>query len=131
MGNGDKTISAFSRDAAGNVSAASTATVTLAIAAPTITLTLPAATATRATKVTLKPTDPGATGIAGYYLSENGADPAPTATWALLPTTFTVSAGDGSKTGYALAKDKNGTIHPRAQASTAGPVRSVRPRKAV
>src|SRR6185503_1028129 len=40
-------------------------------------------------------------------------------TWAVRPTTFTVPVGDGSKTVYAWAKDNNGTISDRAEATTA------------
>lgn len=46
-GNGDKTISAFSRDAAGNVSVAASVSVAVDIPAPSLTITLPAATITR------------------------------------------------------------------------------------
>ncbi|MFN8620721.1 MAG: hypothetical protein U0869_08275 [Chloroflexota bacterium] len=118
-GNGDKTISAFVRDAAGNVSLASTTVVTLLVPPPTLTLTVPAATTKRATPVSVAGADPGGSGIAGYYLSESPTTPDPAATgWAIKPTTFTFSAGEGTKTLYGWVKDANGSLSERVQATT-------------
>lgn len=117
-GNGLKTVSAFARDAAGNVSAASTVQVDLQIAGPVVTLTMPAAVTSRKAPITLSATDPGGTGLAGYYVSTTDTLPAGTITWLAKPTSVQLPAGDGAKTVYAWAKDNNGTISARVQAGT-------------
>jgi hypothetical protein len=119
LGNGAKTISAFTRDAAGNVSLAGTKVITMTLAAPTVTISLPAYTKVAAVPVTLNATDTSGTNITGYYLSESPT--APTiggSTWINKPTTFTLSATDATKTVRAWVKDGNGDISAVATAST-------------
>jgi hypothetical protein len=117
-GNGTKTVSAFVRDAAGNVSAASTVQVELLIAGPVVTLTMPAIVKGLTPPITISATDPGGTGLAGFYVSTNGTLPSGTISWLTKPTKVTIPAGDGPKTVYAWAKDNNGTVSARVQAAT-------------
>ena len=119
-GNGDKTISAFTRDAAGNVSDPDTHVVTLAVPAPTVGITMPAFTNKLTTSVSLTRTDPGTTGIAGFCVSMNSTTPlANAACWKPQPTSIVLTAGpDGDRTVYAWVKDNNGTISARGQATT-------------
>jgi hypothetical protein len=93
--------------------------VTLNVPAPTLTFALPDYANKRAVNVTARPSDPGGTGIAGYYFSENGTPPAVDAAgWQLAPTPFTLSAGDGVKTVYAWAKDRNRSLSARVSDTT-------------
>lgn len=87
---------------------------------PVATLKLPAATRNATVPVTLSATDAWGTGIAAYYLSESPTPPALSDSgWlGVKPSTFNLSAGEGSKTVYAWVKDRNGTLSPRASAVT-------------
>ena len=119
LGNGAKTISAFTRDAAGNVSAAGTQVITMTIASPTVTITTAAFTKVAATPVNVTTTDPGGTGITGFYISESATPPTVGgSTWVSKPTTFTLSAAQGSKTIRVWVKDANGDMSAVATAST-------------
>ena len=111
---GSKTAYAWAKDAAGNVSAARTATVTITlpdVAAPTVgTFTLPAT----ATALTVPVSGLAATdnfGVTGYLITESATTPAATASgWSTTaPANFTFS-GEGSKTAYAWAKDAAGNV---------------------
>ena len=119
-GNGSKTISAFTHDAAGNISAAATRTVDLAIPAPILSaLTVPVAVNTVNVPVAFTRSDPGGTGIAGYIVSESGTTPlANDSRWRIAPTTFAMSSGDGIKNLHAWVKDNNGTVSAPTTAST-------------
>lgn len=121
LGNGTKTVSLFVKDAAGNVSDASTDTITMTIAKPTLTFNInPAWTSDLTVPVTLTPSDPGGTGIAGYYLSQSSTAPAADAAgWKIAPSTFKLAdAADGTKTVYAWVKDSNGSVSVAAQSDT-------------
>ena len=113
-GEGSKTAYAWAKDAAGNVSASKSATVTITlpdVAAPTVgTFTLPAT----ATALTVPVSGLAATdnfGVTGYLITESATAPTASATgWsATAPTSFTFS-GEGSKTAYAWAKDAAGNV---------------------
>ncbi len=119
---GAKTAYAWAKDAAGNVSAARTAAVTITlpdVAAPTVgTFTLPVtATALTVPVSGLAATD--AVGVTGYLITESATAPAATATgWsATAPTSFSFS-GEGSKTAYAWAKDAAGNVSASKAATT-------------
>jgi hypothetical protein len=117
-GDGSKTIYVRLRDANGNVS---TETVTnhdsimLDQQGPTFTSAVVlggGATATQSTSVAISiaATDAGSS-VAQYRLSENAAFTGPTTTaWTAvpLPTTCTLSSGDGTKTIYVQLRDANG-----------------------
>jgi hypothetical protein len=118
VGNGTKTISAFSRDAAGNVSNASTTQVELLISGPVVTITMPPIVKGLKPAISVSATDPGGTGIAGFHVSTAPTLPTGTITWLAKPTTVKIAAGDGPKTVYAWAKDNNGTVSARAQVVT-------------
>jgi hypothetical protein len=119
-GNGEKTVSAFVKDKAGNVSAVRSDTVTLTMPAPSVDLVLPQYTKSQSVSVSLTPTDGAGAGIAGYILKES-ASPAPTASstaWLTKPTSFKLSSGQGSKTVYAWVKDKAGNVSASDSATT-------------
>lgn len=119
-GNGEKTVSAFVKDKAGNVSAIMSDTVTLNMPVPTVDIAMPQYTKTQTVSVTLTPTDGAGVGIAGYILKESPT-PAPTASstaWLTKPTSFKLSTGQGSKTVYAWVKDKAGNVSVADSATT-------------
>jgi hypothetical protein len=113
-----KTAYAWAKDAAGNVSAARTATVVIDATAPTVgTFTLPAS----ATSLTVPVSGLAASdnvGVTGYLITESATAPAASASgWsATAPTSFTLSA-EGSKTAYAWAKDAAGNVSAARTAS--------------
>jgi hypothetical protein len=114
-GNGLKTVSAFTRDAAGNVSAAATRTVTLNIPAPTVNITMPAYTnqvSPNATSLSLTRTVDASLGVVGFCVSESSTTPLLNAScWKPQPTSIVLAAGaDGIRTVYAWVKDSNNTI---------------------
>ena len=110
---GVKTLFAWAKDAAGNVSLSQSATVTITIpdtTKPLVSFTMPAtATSLTVPVTTLTATDN--VGVTGYQLNETAAAPAPSAgVWsATAPTSFTFSAG-GTRTVYAWAKDAAGNV---------------------
>lgn len=119
-GNGEKTVSAFVKDKAGNVSAVMSDTVTLNLPVPTVDLVLPQYTKSQTVGVTLTPTDGAGAGIAGYILKESPT-PVPAASstaWLTKPTSFKLSTGQGSKTVYAWVKDKAGNVSVADSATT-------------
>ncbi|MBI4721310.1 MAG: hypothetical protein HY770_08855, partial [Chitinivibrionia bacterium] len=113
---GAKTLYAWAKDAAGNVSAPASASVTITLPdtiPPTVTafvlgqpsgMTVPITTFTAADNA-------GGAGVAGYMVTETSAVPSPIlAQWAAVaPTSFTFSSG-GNKTLYAWAKDAAGNV---------------------
>jgi CSLREA domain-containing protein len=111
-GDGDHTISAFTRDAFGNVSDVATAHVMLDIDAPTATLAAPASSAARTIDVTVGGSDGSGTGVTAYALVEGtGAPDAGSSAWvASPPTKFRLSAGDGVKTLSSFARDGVGHV---------------------
>lgn len=110
-GNGAKTVSLFAKDAAGNISAASTKSITLTIPTPTVVIDLKKAYSNSLTvPVGVTKTDPSNTGLM-YWLSTSSATPAVGATgWKLVPTNYKFAAGDGTKTLYGWVKDGNNTL---------------------
>ncbi len=113
---GSKTLYAWAKDAAGNVSLSSTANVTITLAVqdttrPTVTnFTIPSSS----TSLTVTITSFTATdnvGVTGYLVTETSATPSATATgWSTtVPTSYTFTTA-GSKTLYAWAKDAAGNI---------------------
>ncbi|MFN8620719.1 MAG: hypothetical protein U0869_08265 [Chloroflexota bacterium] len=119
-GNGTKTVSAFVRDRANNVSAVASDTVDLDLGTPALTFTMPAGTKSRTVAINVSATDPSGSGITGYFVKEGDTTP-PTLTaagWKVKPSSFTLSAGQGTKTLYAWAKDGNGSMSAMATATT-------------
>jgi hypothetical protein len=123
-----KTLYAWARDAAGNVSAGVSTTVTITlpdITKPAVTaFTLPATSATATVGITtLAATDNVA--VTGYLVTETSAAPAAGAAgWTIAkPTSYTFSGvPDGvatAKTLYAWAKDAAGNVSASASASVA------------
>jgi uncharacterized repeat protein (TIGR02543 family) len=111
---GTKTLYAFAKDAAGNISIPLSATVTITLPdtiAPVVTLfTLPATETNLTVPVTaLAATD--AVGVAGYLISESANQPQGNdQNWSANPPTQYVFASQGVKTLYAFAKDAAGNI---------------------
>ena len=116
-GDGAKTLYAWVKDTSGTISAPASARTLLDTTPPTVSLGAPARATKRTIPITVSGSDAGS-GISGYDVSENGADPAPDATaWtASAPTSFTLSAGDGAKTIYAWTRDRAGNLASRASA---------------
>ena len=110
---GAKTLYAWAKDAAGNVSAplSDTATISLPDAtAPVVTgFAIPASSTSLIVAITLTATDN--TGVTGYMVTENPATPtAAAAGWsAAAPASYTFASA-GAKTLYAWVKDAAGNV---------------------
>jgi hypothetical protein len=111
---GSKTAYAWAKDAAGNVSASRSATVTITlpdVAAPTLSSFTMPATSTSLTVPVSGLVAADTFGVTGYMITESATAPAATAAgWsATAPTSYTFSA-EGAKTAYAWAKDAAGNV---------------------
>jgi hypothetical protein len=120
-GSGTRTAYAWAKDAAGNVSASRSASVTITLAdttAPSVSaFALPATAATFAVPVScFSATDNF--GVTGYLITESATAPTAAAgAWtSSAPTSFTF-AGTGSRTAYAWAKDAAGNVSASSSAS--------------
>jgi hypothetical protein len=108
---GRKVVYAWTKDAAGNVSATASDSVRLDATRPV--LSLETAPFARSPKLQVQLTASDAGGIAGYYIALTRARPRPNAPgWtAAKPGSFTLpSATDGRKALFAWAKDAVGNI---------------------
>jgi len=121
---GSKTLYAWAKDAAGNVSTSVTDTITVTIAvadttAPTVTaFTIPTTASSLTVSVSsFVATD--AVGVTGYLLTETSSTPsASSGSWTLsAPSSYTFSS-QGSKTLYAWAKDAAGNVSTSASDTT-------------
>jgi hypothetical protein len=121
-GEGTKTAYAWTKDAAGNVSAAKSATTTIKLpdtSAPTISaFSMP----TSATSLTVAVSSFSASdniGVTGYLITESATAPSSSASgWSSsAPTSFTFS-GEGTKTAYAWTKDAAGNVSAAKSATT-------------
>jgi len=110
---GIKTIYAWAKDLAGNVSAGRSASATITF--PMITaFTIPATT----TSLTIPITSLISFGYSKYLITESPAVPATTAPgWTAAPASF-VASSSGIKTLYAWAKDDAGNLSAPKQATT-------------
>ena len=105
---GVKTLYAWVRDAAGNVSKSLSATSDLATAPVLTKFTLPATSTVLTVTPVLSATDN--VGVTGYLLREDPAAPLATASgWTAAPAPYKFGAG-GIKTLYAWAKDAAGNV---------------------
>jgi hypothetical protein len=118
---GSKTLYAWAKDAAGNVSASSSASVIITVpdtTAPTVTaFTIPSiASALTISITTFTVTDN--IGVTGYLVNELATAPSPTASGWLVtaPISYTFATA-GSKTLYAWAKDAAGNVSASRSAS--------------
>jgi hypothetical protein len=111
---GSKTLYAWAKDGAGNVSvpANATTTITLPDTTPPVvnSFTIPATSSSLTVAVTsFTATD--AVGVTGYMVTETSATPAPTAAgWSGTPQASYSFATPGVKTLYAWAKDGMGNV---------------------
>jgi hypothetical protein len=111
---GAKTLYAWAKDAADNISSSSNDSVTITLAdetAPTITtFTIPATSnSLTVTGITFEATD--AVGVTGYLISEDDATPGlDSPGWSETTLTQFIFASEGEKTLYAWAKDAAGNI---------------------
>jgi hypothetical protein len=118
---GAKTLRAYAKDGAGNVSAGVATFTTITISdtiAPTITsFIIPASSGSLNVSVTLAATDNVA--VAGYFVTESVTAPLASATgWTgSAPSSYTFATA-GSKTLLAYAKDSVGNVSPGASATT-------------
>ncbi|UFS71027.1 hypothetical protein LPW11_02290 [Geomonas sp. RF6] len=108
-GDGNFTLYAWAKDAAGNVSASKSATVSIDTIAPTVTtFTAPSFVKTLTIPVAFVASDSTGSGVAGYLITESAT--APTSGWSTTaPASYTVAAA-GSKTLYAWVKDAAGNV---------------------
>ncbi len=122
---GSKTLFAWAKDAAGNVSSSLSSSTTITLP-PTADTTAPTVTAfsipSTATSLTVSITTLTATdnvGVTGYLVNESSTKPSATAgAWsASKPTSYTFGS-EGSKTVYAWAKDAAGNVSSSLSAST-------------
>jgi hypothetical protein len=120
---GFKTLYAWAKDAAGNVSATLTATTTITLTdstPPVVTgFALPATVASLTVPITTF-TATDNTAVTGYLVTESSTAPtsAPAQGWtATAPTSYTFAAA-GSKTLYAWAKDAAGNVSAALTATT-------------
>ena len=116
---GAKMLYAWAKDAAGNVSASASSTITVAVSDATIpvvtSFTIPVTSSSLTIAITaFKATDDVA--VTGYLLTERGAKPAANARgWRSIPPASYTFRSAGRKTLYAWAKDGSGNV------SAAGP----------
>ncbi|ABQ24971.1 beta strand repeat-containing protein [Geotalea uraniireducens] len=113
-GQGTKTLYAFAKDVAGNVSAPLSATVVITLldtTAPTVDAVTIPATASSLTVALNAISATDTSGVTGYFISESATPPAADATgWsATAPTSYTF-ASQGNKTLYIFAKDAAGNV---------------------
>ena len=112
---GIKTLYAWARDAAGNISKSLSATSDLATAPVLTKFTLPATSTTLTVTPVLSATDNVA--VTGYLLSEAPAAPlAAAAGWTAAPAPYKFGSS-GVKTLYAWAKDAAGNVSSRLSAT--------------
>jgi hypothetical protein len=118
---GSKTLYAWAKDAAGNVSASLSATVTITLSdgmPPAISSFTVAPTSSSLTVQVTSFTATDNVGVTGYLLSESSTTPASTASgWSVsAPPSYTF-ASDGIKTLYAWTKDAAGNVSAGMSAS--------------
>ena len=118
---GNKTLYAWAKDAAGNVSASRSASVVITLSdttPPTVTVFTIPATATALTVPITSFTATDNVGVTGYLVNESPTAPAPTAAgWSTtVPTSYTCTTA-GNKTLYAWAKDAAGNVSASRSAS--------------
>jgi hypothetical protein len=111
-GDGTKTLSAFTRDAAGLVSTAATKTVLLDTTRPTAILTAPTTTSSVTVAITVTGSDGSGSGITAWAVVEGTTAPvAGHAAWVgSSPTSFTLSSGLGPRTVSAFTRDAVGNV---------------------
>lgn len=116
---GNKTLYAFAKDAAGNVSAPALATVLVTLpdnTAPTVDIfTLPV-TSNSLTVAVASFTASDDVGVTGYLLTESATATASSGNWTATPTSSYTFATAGAKTLYAFAKDAAGNVSAAAGA---------------
>ncbi len=119
---GDKTLWAYAKDAADNVSAGVSASTTITLSdsiAPTITsFVIPSNSSSLTVSITsLTATD--ADGVTGYFVTESASPPsADDPSWTGSPPANYVFSSEGAKTLWAYAKDASGNVSAGASAST-------------
>jgi hypothetical protein len=115
---GAKTLYAWAKDPAGNISSSLSASVAIDTVIPVVTsFTLHAAETTLAVPITsLTATDDHA--VTGYLVTESSSTPDPGAMgWSATAPTYFTFANAGAKTLYAWAKDAAGNVSTSANAS--------------
>lgn len=126
---GAKTLFAWAKDAAGNVSASLSATVLIATSTtatstsdttkPVVTsFTIPSTATSRVVSITsFTATD--TIGVTGYMVTESSVAPSGSVSWPSVATTsYTFATSTGLKTLYAWAKDAAGNVSASRSAST-------------
>lgn len=114
-GNGNKTVSIFVRDRAGNVSLVSSVYFKLQLAGPTVTLTMKDYTRINKPAISVKATAGANTTVAGFFLKVTATNDAPDAPgagangWKIKPTVVLLPS-TGTWYVWAWAKDDNGSV---------------------
>jgi hypothetical protein len=119
---GAKTLYAWAKDAAGNVSASRSASVTITLAdttPPTVTaFSIPATSSSLTVSLTTF-TATDNVGVTGYIVTESSAVPSASAGgWSATPPASYTCATAGAKTLYAWAKDASGNVSSGVSATT-------------
>lgn len=115
---GAKSLYAWAKDAAGNVSAYVRDTVLVDGTPPTVTSFTVPATSNSLTVAISSFAATDAIGVTGYLVTESIIPPAAGAAgWSATPPTYYVFSSEGSKTLYAWAKDGNGNVSTSRNAS--------------
>jgi hypothetical protein len=108
---GTRTLYAWAKDAAGNVSTSRSATVTIDITPPTVTAFSIPSTATTLTVSITTFTATDNVAVTGYLLTETSTTPSPGAGgWTSSAWTSYTFSSSGTKTLYAWAKDGVGNV---------------------
>ncbi len=112
-GDGDKTVYAWAKDGAGNVSEPASFTLVLYTAGPSTSFSLTSATPTGNPAITFDLSGDG--NVTGWYISESSDAPDPGgAGWTgTAPSDYTFSAEQGVRTLYAWAKNAGGILSVR------------------
>ena len=116
---GSKTLYAWAKDAAGNVSTSMNGSVAVDTSAPTITAFTIPSTASSLTVSISSFTATDTVGVTGYLLTESSSAPlASDGGWSGTAPTSYMFGTEGSKTLYAWAKDAMGNVSSSLSAST-------------
>ena len=122
VNSGGKTLFAFAKDAAGNVSASLSANVTISLPDTTPPVVAGFTVPTSSTSLTIQITTFSATdntAVTGYLVTESTTAPQATNTdWTSVPLTSYTFSSAGSKTFYAYAKDAAGNVSSPILATT-------------
>lgn len=126
-GDGVKRVFGWTRDAAGNVSAAAVSTTVLDTLAPSLSFSTVRTATSTTIPVAISVSD--ASGVVGYYMSEDGRQPSSrSGAWSTVrPTSFALSNREGRHNVFAWVLDRTGNVSRRSSATVVLDTRAPRP----